>query len=67
MTRARIPGELILDKLTGKLISKMILLPTLAAAVVAAAPLLVLSFHIGIALHGMAAAKSSSAQGPFFV
>ena len=35
--RARRPGELILEKLVGQMISKMILLPTFAAAVAAAA------------------------------
>jgi hypothetical protein len=66
--QGRSTGELIPDKLFGQDDSKMTSLPTLAAAVVvAAAPLLVLSFHIGIALHGMAAARSSSAQRPFFV
>ena len=65
--QGRSTGELIPDKLFGQDDSKMTSLPTLAAAVVAATPLLVLSFHIGIALHGMAAARSSSAQRPFFV
>ena len=60
----RAPGELILEYQFGKMASKKISLPPLAAAVLAAAAAAahVLSFHIGIVLHMVVAMRACPAS-----